>query len=234
MSQKKQKKTNLEISDSRQFPDSEQIKGLGRQIETDGVIKSLGEVKAFFHRYSSRSPQELSINVVDGVLGEGTIKGNQIHIQLPTRAETISQLQKSLEPNFGETTEEVAGHLAFALATSTVLHEGVHGILDSTPTSQLAIDFERVSGIQNTGGEVVTLLDEGIAYAIQSRYAKEVEPIGILVPRISDQEDPSVKKRKALGEKLKPKVDEYIESDRKIDDDFLVFSSQAIKEVEDK
>ena len=44
MSQKKQKKTNLEISDSRQFPDSEQIKSLGRQIETDGVIKSLEEV----------------------------------------------------------------------------------------------------------------------------------------------------------------------------------------------
>ena len=234
MSQKRQKKPSLEIRDSRKSLDSEQAKNLGKQIESDGILLSLEEVKAFLGKYSSRSPQELSVNIVDGKLGEGTIREAQIDIQMPGQAEAVSQLQRSLEPSFGEVSEEVAGELALALATSTILHEGVHGILDSTPISQLATDYERVSKTPNTNGRVVTLLDEGIAYAIQGRYARKAEPIGSLTPRTNEQDSPEVKRRKALGEKLKPKVIEYMKASQTIDDKFLAFAAQVIKEVENK
>jgi hypothetical protein len=227
------KKTKLMVIDSRNSPDPVQAEKLSNQIEADGILGLLEEIKSFLGKYSTRSPQELSVNIVDGKLGEGTIRGIQIDIQMPAHTIAIKQLQESLKPSFGEISTEVAGTLALAIATSTILHEGVHGILDSTPNSQLAADYERVSGTENTDGFVVTLLDEGITYAIQGRYARTIEPIGSLAPRINDQEDPDVKRRKALGEKLKPKVDEYMKAGREIDDDFLAFTSQAIKEVED-
>lgn len=230
---KEAKKNKLEVTDSRKSPDPEQAKNLSDQIEADGIIGSLEETKAFLGKYSTRSPQELSVNIVDGRLGEGTIRGTQIDILMPAHTEAITQLQESLEQDFGEISAEVASELVLALATSTILHEGVHGILDSTPTSQLATDYEIVSRTENTDGVIVTLLDEGITYAIQGRYAREVKPIGSLAPRINDQEASVVKRRKALGEKLKPKVVEYMEAGRAIDNDFLAFASQMIKEVED-
>lgn len=226
------KKPVLKVVDSRKSPDAGQTEKLGDQIEKDAILGSLKEAKAFLGKYSTKSPQELMVNIVDGKLGEGTVRETQIDIQMPSQADAVSQLQTSLEPNFGEVSVQVAGELALATATSTILHEGVHGILDSTPTSQLAADYERVSGLPNTDGEVVTLLDEGITYAIQGRFAREVEPIGSLAPRISEQDSLEVKKRKALGEKLKPKVVEYMEASQTIDDKFLAFASQAIKEVE--
>ena len=229
---KESKKPNLEVVDSRKLPDPKQAENLSAQIESDDVLSSLEEAKTFLGKYSTRSPQELSVNIIDGTLGEGAIKGSQIDIQMPAQADAISQLKKFLKPSFGEISEEVADKLTLALTTSTILHEGVHGILDSTPTSQLAIDYEKASEAPNTGGEVVTLLDEGIAYAIQSRYARKVEPIGSLAPRTNEQDSPAVKRRKALGKKLEPKVGEYIEAGKEIDDEFLVFASQAIKEVE--
>jgi len=152
---------------------------------------------------------------------------------MPRQAQAIVPLQKFLEPDFGVISGEEAGNLVFALAISTVFHEGVHGILGSTPTSQLSIDFERVSGRQNTSGEIVTLLDEDLTYAIQGHYAQMVEPVESLTSRISDQEYPVVKIRKALGEKLRPKIVKYMKAGKSIDDDFKAFASQAIKEAED-
>lgn len=227
------KKSGLEVTDSRESKDSSQAKNLSEQIKKEKVIDSLQSVKKILGKYSTKSPQELSVNIVGGNLGEGTVKGSQIEIQLPKQTEAVHGLQKSLEPHFGEISEQNAEELILALATSTILHEGVHGILNSTPSSELATDYERVSETPNTKGEVVTLLDEGITYAIQDHYAREVQPIGSLAPRINEQDSPLVKKRKALGERLKPKVVEYIEAGKEIDDMFLAFASQQIKEIED-
>jgi len=221
----------MRIIDSRKSPDPDQTEKLRDRIEKDGVLICLDRAKAFLGKYSPRSPQELMVNLVDGKLGEGTVKGTQIELQMPNQADAISQLQASLKPNFGEISAQIANELALAIASSTILHEGVHAILDSTPASQLAVDFERVSKLSNTNGEVVTLLDEGIAYAVQSHLAKEVKPIGGLAPRVNEQDSPKVKKRKALGEKLKSKVREYMKANREIDDEFLSFASQAMKEV---
>ncbi|MBU0708950.1 hypothetical protein KJ596_04370 [Patescibacteria group bacterium] len=226
------KKSGIEVTDSRKSPDANQAENISEQIETDSIIDSLQDAKNFLGKYSTKSPQELSVKIVEGILGEGTVKGTQIEIQMPSQTEAIRGLQESLEPNFGEVSEQESDELVLASATSTVLHEGVHGILDSTPTSQLAVDYERVSGTPNTNEDVVALLGEGIAYAIQGCYAREVQPIGSLAPRINEQDSPEVKKRKALGEKLKPKVNEYIDAGKEIDDEFLAFASQQIKCLE--
>jgi hypothetical protein len=223
------KKSGIEVTDSRKSPDANQAKNISEQIKTDSIIDSLQDSKKFLGKYSTKSPQELTINIVDGNLGEGTVKGTQIEIQMPSQTDAIRGIQKSLEPLFSDMSEQAAGELVLALATSTILHEGVHGIFDSTPSSKLAADYERVSETKNTNGEVVTLLDEGITYAIQGRYAREVQPLGSLAPRINEQDNPLVKKRKALGEKLKPKVNEYIDTGKEIDDEFLAFASQQIK-----
>ncbi len=226
------KKSGIEVADSRKSPDVNQAKNISKQIETDGIVDSLQDAKKFLGKYSTKSPQELSVNIVGGNLGEGTVKGTQIEIQMPSQIDAIRGIRKSLEPLFSDMSEQAAEELVLALATSTVLHEGVHGILDSTPSSKLADDYERVSETQNTNGEVVTLLDEGITYAIQGRYAREVQPLGSLAPRINEQDNPLVKKRKALGEKLKPKVNEYIDAGKEIDDEFLAFASQQINGLE--
>lgn len=224
----------LKVVDSRKSPDAGQTEKLRGQIEKDDILGSLEEAKAFLGKYSTRSPQELVVNIVDGKLGEATVRGTQIEIQMPHQVDAVSHLKSALKPTFGEISEQVADELVFALATSTILHEGVHAILDSTPSSQLAADYERVSGTPNTDGKVVTPLDEGIAYAIQGRFAGEVEPIGSLAPRINEQDSPEIKKRKALGEKLKPKIIEYMEAGQAIDDRFLAFAAQAIKEIENQ
>ena len=127
--------------------------------------------------------------------------------------------------------DKTAEELAIALTASMVLHEGVHGLLDSRPNSQFAPDLETTTGLSNKGGKASTLLDEGIAYAVQGIYAPDFEPIGSLAPKARADDDKLVGQRKKLGEKLRPLVEEYIKEERRIDPNFFHTVKSLLEDI---
>lgn len=227
-----QKRFKFQISDAREKPDPGQELALAERLEADEVDIALQETKEFLGDYSQTDPPELSIKMIEGNLGQGTIRDKVIEIEMPAMDKAIDRLQEILQPRFEELSGEQCREIFLALCASTSLHEGIHGLLDSTPGSKFARDLERVSGIKDPGGERSTLLDEGIAYAAQGIYAPKIEPVGSLAPRAKETDEEIVKKRKRLGERLRPKVTEYLEEKKTIDESFLFFATQSLSEVE--
>lgn len=225
----------LRVIDSRKEPNAGQQFALTERLKADEVGRNLRNVKRFFGGYSTTEPKELSVSIIEGKIGEGTIGGTTIEIQMPQTEEAIPKLEELLKPLLDgispEARSEKCKEILFALTSSTILHEAVHGLLDSKPGSRFASDFERVSGLENVEGKISTLLDEGIAYAIQGMNAKKVEPLGSLAPMAKNSDSLDVKQRKILGEKLKPKVAEYIQQGKVIDDEFFSFAANAVRKV---
>lgn len=229
-------KFNMRVDDARQNKDASQQFALSERLKADNVDIALGQTHKFLGEYSASRPQDLSIQLVDGKIGEGTIKGTVIELQLPGREQAISETRGFIEPLLKDIKEEdkdrVVGELATALTASTALHEGVHGLLDSRPGSKFSSDFEAVTGFPNEQGRASTLLDEGIAYAIQGIYAPSVEPIGSIAPTAKEADERLVEQRKTLGEKLKPTVKKYIDDGKSIDTDFFGIAKEAIIDVQ--
>lgn len=233
---KQEMRFNMRVDDARQSKDAAQQFALSERLKADNVDLALFQAHKFLGEYSGSEPQDLSIQLVDGKIGEGTIKGKVIEIQLPGREQAISETRGFIEPLLkdikDENKDKVAEELATALTASTALHEGVHGMLDSRPGSKFASDFEAVTGFPNEQGRASTLLDEGIAYAVQGIYAPDVEPIGSLTPVAGETDERELRQRKVLGEKLRPVVKEYIDADKSIDADFFETAKEAIIDVQ--
>lgn len=233
---KQEMRFNMRVDDARQSKDAAQQFALSERLKTDKVDLALVQAHKFLGEYSGNNPQDLSIQLVDGKIGEGTIKGKVIEIQLPSREQAISETRGFIEPLLkgveDENKDKVAEELATALTASTALHEGVHGMLDSRPGSKFASDFEVVTGFPNEQGRASTLLDEGIAYAVQGIYAPDVEPIGSLTPVARETDEREVRQRKVLGEKLRPVVKEYLDAGKSIDADFFEIAKEAIIDVQ--
>jgi len=227
---------NMRVDDVRQNKDASQQFALSERLKADGVDTALTQTRSFLGEYCINNPQELSIQLVDGKIGEGTIKGTVIELQLPGREQTISETSVFIEPLlkdvWNEDKDKVAEELSIALAVSTVLHEGIHGMLDSRPGSKFASDFEATTGFPNEQGRASTLLDEGIAYAVQGTYAPDIEPIGSLAPVARDTDEREVRQRKLLGEKLRPVVQEYLNKGKSIDADFFERAKQAMVQIQ--
>ncbi len=226
----------MRIYDVRQISDASQQLTLSKKLQVDKIDAALVQTCIFLGRYSGNKPQDFSIQLVDGKIGEGTINGNVIEIQLPSRRQAISEVRALIEPllkNYGdEEKDKVAEELVMAATASTVLHEGVHGLLDSRPGSAFFVDFEAITGFPNKQGETSTLLDEGIAYAVQGIYAPNVELIGNVAPIVKETDERLVKWRKKLGEKLRPDVKEYMESKKSINTAFFEKAKQFIVEIQ--
>lgn len=233
---KQEMRFNLKVEDVRQSKDASQQFALSERLKADQVDVALHQAHEFLGEYAGSRPQDLSIKLVDGKIGEGTIKGTVIELQLPDRQHSISETRGFIEPLLKDVKEEdkdkVADGLATALTASTALREGVHGLLDSRPDSKFSSDFEAITGFPNEQGRASTLLGEDIAYAIQGIYAPEVEPIGSLAPTARETDERLVKQRKTLGEKLRPVVKEYIDAGRSIDTDFFEVAKEAMIDVQ--
>ena len=233
---KQEMRFNMRVDDARQNKDASQQFALSERLKADNVDIALSQAHKFLGEYGGCHHQDLSVQLVDGKIGEGTIKGTVIELQLPGREQAISETRGFIEPLLKDVKEEdkdkVVGGLAIALTASTALHEGVHGLLDSRPGSKFSSDFEAVTGFPNEQGRASTLLDEGIAYAIQGIYAPDVEPIGSIAPAAKKADERSVKQRKTLGEKLRPTVKEYIDSGRSIDTNFFEIAKGAMIDVQ--
>lgn len=210
-------------------------KALEERLEIDSINTKLTKIYQFFDKYSQRKPEDLSIKLVDGKFGEGTIEDSTVIIQIPNTSvlvdETKTALESLMKNNTQEEKEKISKQLILAVTSSTILHEATHGLLNSKPDSKFATKMEELSEIENVGGKYSTLLDEGIAYAIQEIFAPEIEPVGSIDPRINEKDSEIVKMRKALGHELKPMVETYLNLGNKIDDEFLKKATKQLQET---
>ncbi len=223
----------MKIEDTRTNPDTFK-EALSAQLETEDISKKLTAISNFLGEFCETDPKDLSVRLVEGTFGEGTIKDTVAEIQIPNTRDlvdqTINNLESVIEKNTEEQKKEISKQLILAVTASTILHEATHGLLNSKPDSKFALKMEELSGIKNVGGYFSTLLDEGIAYAIQEIFAPEVEPVGSIAPRINEKDSDIVKMRKELGHELKPMVETYLNLGNKIDDEFL---KEAIKQLQE-
>jgi len=233
---KKKPKQEERIMDRRTVKDERQVADLMERMKADKVGEGLESAYKLLGSYAQTKPSEFKVEFVDGTVGEGTIKGRVIELQLPGQEAMTTQLRDFVEQKLAGQEESVIANttreLAYALVGSTGLYEGVHGILDSKPDSKFAQDFENVTGLSNEQGIRSTLLGGGIAYAIQGLYAPEIQLIGSLAPIAKDGERPEVVIRKRLGEALRPKIKEYIDVGRSVDPEFLLFAGQEMTRLE--
>jgi len=225
----------IKIEDSRTIKDLDFPRDLSERIITDKVHEALIKARKFFGEYAAANPQDLTVNLVDGTFGEGTIKKTSIEVQVPSIEALFSNTRAFLEPMLEDASKEekdkLTKQLVLATTASTILHEGSHGLLNSRPDSKFASDMEQILGIENTNGKFSTLLDEGIAYAIQEIYAPEIKPIGSLAPRINEDDREIVKWRKRLGQKLRPTVEKYTILGKSIDKEFFKEASHSLYEI---
>ena len=224
----------IEIDDKRTNPDT--FKGaLEKSLDLENIDTKLAGISQFFGEYGATKPTDLSIRLIDGKFGEGTIKDSTIEVQIPDIknlvSETKTALGSLLEKNSEEEKEVISKQLILAVISSTILHEGTHGLLDSKPGSKFATEVEELSGIENIEGKISTLLDEGIVYAIQEIYAPEIKPIGSIAPRINENDREDVKMRKELGHRLRPIVENYLNLGKSMDRNFIAMASQELKEI---
>lgn len=229
------KQFQLPITDSRDKPEPAQQFALAEQLKSDKTVEVLTTAHRLLGSYSAVTPKDITVKIVDGVVGEGTARGTVVEIQMPNTERGIEQLEGQLGSLLEAVPQadrrEKCQEILLSLISSTILHEGLHTLINSRPESKLATDFERISGLENTQGVISTLLDEGLTYAIQGIYAGEVEPLGNLTPRVRDSDNPDLRRRKILGEKLRPKVKEYLDEKRTLDNEFLTFASGELKDI---
>lgn len=186
------------------------------------------QVKKLFGEFSPIEPQELSVAMVEGNIGNGTTQGKVIEVQMPQTLQALQKLKEMLGEILDELKDEQLKEFLMAISSSTVLHEGIHGLLDSKPGSRFHNTLAEISEVEDIKAERSTLLDEGLAYALQGIFSKSVEPVGSLEPQIKDSDDEILKKRKILGQKLRPKVEEYLSEGKALDKEFITFASSFL------
>ncbi len=226
----------IQVEDAREEKDAGQQYALTERLRTDKIDLALSETKKFLGKYSTVEPNSLSAQIIEGKIGEGTIKGTTIEIQMPPKEQSISEMKSMLGSILEKIPEEERDakceEIILALCASTILHEGAHGLINSQPDSDLAHDFEEITDIENINGDISTLLDEGIAYAVQAVYAPEIQPLGSLAPTAKESENENVRFRKKLGERLRPRIQEYLDQEKSADNEFLSFAASVIKNLE--
>lgn len=217
------------IEDRRGKPDDVQRFNLAERLVQDRVGENLAKAKVLFGEYGVDT-KTLDVNLVEGALGEGQYKDGRLEVKLPQAEEVEPAMMKLIEQI--EVTPEQCREVIYAMLAQKVLHEGAHVLIDSKPGSKLAVDLERVAGLPNEGGKQATLLDEGIVYAIMAIWAPSVEPLGSLAPVVRESDEEDVRQRKELGVRLRPKVEEYLNAGKVIDEEFLKFAGEEIQKME--
>lgn len=228
--------SKMEVKDSRgEKADTIQEGELKAKLESDKVEEKLTQFEDFIGKYTKQKVSEgLEINIVYGPVGTGEVVEGILKVNLPNsdEIEAVSKDEKSKQfldvlRDAGTTYEEVA----LASVSSTVLHESEHMIIDSRPDSELDKDFETNTGIENDeAGHILSLLDEGITYAFQMEKDSESELFKKLEGKKPQTEESyTIESRKKLGLALQPKVKEYLDGGKSIDDEFLKFAGELMK-----
>ena len=233
--------TKIEVVDKRKEPDLIQQKEFETNLKKDKIEEKLIQFEGFVGKYAkSRVSKGLKATLVEGPAGNGQVKDGVLTVNLPS-VEEIAQSSKvtpeskpylDILVDAGATYED----LVFALSSSTVLHESEHMILDSRPGSQLEKDFKEYTGIEgDTGGNTLSLLDEGITYAFQMEKDSEsvlFDKLRASKPQV--EEKFTVETRKTLGQALRSKVKDYLDEGRQIDIVFLKFAGEEMNKLDMK
>lgn len=235
--EEERKVVNMEINDQRKEADPRLREALKDELLLMNFESTSDRIYRFFGNFSETDPSNIKIQIADGQFGTGEAKNSTIIVKAPdTNSLFYDILEKLQEGHFNvpeNKLEETAGKLILSTMCSTILHESCHALLNSKPGSKFSEKLKELSGSEYRE-EDSTLLDEGLAYAIQGFYAPEIEYIGSLKPRVNENDREIVKKRKILGEKMLPKVEEYIGKGKPLDDNFLLFSVQKMSEIKDQ
>lgn len=222
------KGTVLEIIDKRANQDVVQAYLLSERIKKDLIVANLREVKRLMGDYASDvDPGDLEVDLMEGEFGSGTIKGKVVELCLPADSAVVESILPVVDVLFPETNindkDTKAREVANAVLSSTVFHEGTHAMIDSKPGSKMSRDLE----IDDPDGETGTMIDEGITYALQGIYAKE----NYLIPDVKQDDRIEVQVRKRLGERLRPKIKEFIDGGKAIDKEFLQICLKELEQV---
>lgn len=224
-----QQRFTIPFVDTRKQPFPEQTKDLQARLTEDKVDIALLQTKQLLGAYARQDPKDLGIKIIPGEqMGNGQVTDRLIELEMP-EPDNLEEMRLKAHPVFGILDKEQLNNLVMAINSSTILHEGVHCLLNSRPDAQFAHDFEKVSGIPNQNGQIATLLDEGIAYAIQGINAPNVEPVGSLAPQINPADSFMVRTRKELGEKLRPILAEYTNEGKSLDTAFMTQAGDLLK-----
>jgi hypothetical protein len=223
----------IKIIDSRQYPDKSQQEKLRQHLEQDQIACILTQIKKILGPYSSVSPEDISVEIVDGDISHGTIEGETVKLPLLGHQASIDLAkEKARMLGVDNLPEPQCEKAILTITASKILHEAVHGLLESRPGTRFLTDLEMISGVSDEQAERATLLDEGIAHAVQGLYAKSMEPFGYLGPQISLNDELIVQQRKKLGKKLEPIIKEYFNNSQPLDDRFLSVANQYLIEVQ--
>ena len=217
----------LEVIDRRENPDVVQSHLLSERIKTDRVVETLEDIKKMLGSYATDAVSaSIPIVLSDGQWGSGKYANGVLEVALPADQEVV-ELMKPFAESLkipGEEIENVAREVANAALSSTVLHEATHVLIDSRPGSILSRDL----GVEDPNGEISTMIDEGITYALQGIYAKET----YLIPdEKQDEGRQEVRFRKVLGVRIRPRVKELLDSNKIMDKEFLRYCLETLEQV---
>lgn len=227
-----QQRFTIPIVDTREQLFPEQTEALHKRLTEDNVDVALLQTRRFLGGYARQEARDLAIKIIPGEkIGTGQVTDRLIDMEMPTPTQ-IEEMRQQPHPAFGVLASKEYNTIVMASVASTVLHEGVHGLLDSRPDSQFATDLERISSITNQYGQVATLLDEGLAYAIQGMHAPSIEPIGRLMPDANPTDSFIIQSRKVLGERLRPIIVEYMAQSKPLDSEFLAQAGEMLKQID--
>lgn len=232
---------SMSMHDKRQIQDKKQIIGLHEAFQKHSVQEALGEIDNFLGNYSSGNLDVLEVHIVDGQLGNGQVlkgedqKGNVMELELPSPQSILEDARENIGKmgiNITETQlPSFAEEVGNAIVAQVAIHEGAHGLLDSTPNSQFAQDFEEILGIENEKGEIATLLDEGIAHAVGDIFAPRLD---YDIPFESNEEHAQTeiqRQRIVLGKQLRPMIEKYLQEGKQIDKEFMKYAATEMRNL---
>lgn len=228
---------------------------VAKRIEEDGIEEKLKQFENFVKPFKNQKVEDgLRVSLVHGMPGDGEVFDGVLSVNIQSKAEmegidakmaTGEKMSDKEETNNFFEVLKGAG-LTYTEATmdqvsSTTMHELEHEIINSRPDSELRKRFEEVTDIENDEGNyTMSFLDEGIVYAFQFLKDSTNENFNKIMEenskrseekKLKFKKDPQVAMREELGRKLQPKVEEYIGRGGSIDDAFLKFAGEKMKEI---
>jgi hypothetical protein len=205
------------------------------KLESDKVGEKLSQFETFLGKYTKQKVSEgVEINLVYGRVGVGEVVDGKLQVSMPPNNEIMAASSDERSKPFLKVLTDVGityKDYVLADASSTALHESEHMIIDSRPHSELDKDFETNTGIKNDeSGHTLSLLDEGITYAFQMEKDSESELFRKLEGnKPQTEESYTIESRKKLGLALQPRIKEYLDGGKSVDDELLKFAGELMK-----
>jgi hypothetical protein len=161
----------ITLTDERSEGSSVEVSKLSDEIARAQVGKWLREFQKGFNRYVI-NVEKIGICLIDGELGDGEVSGGKVCVALPEHEEMIGQTKKHLGVDSVQSSIEDIEKVAYTVATSVVLHESTHKLIESSPGSSLHAKLEELRDKEDSDAKYSTFVDELIVVAVQRLFNK--------------------------------------------------------------